>query len=60
MILEITSTPNQEGQPPLKRDAYPTGNYLVVDATNTQTRFKKGDRVLMYTEDFQEICDATD
>ena len=55
VILEVTDTPNQEGQPPIRRDAYPTGNYLVVDATNTQTRFKKGDRTLMYTADFQEL-----
>lgn len=51
-LVEVTSTPNTKEQPPMQKDAYPTGRYFVVskDALNTEI---PGGIALVIKEEFE-------
>lgn len=58
-ILEVSATPNGENQPPLQKNAYPTGRFAVTkqEALKDPEKYPKGKPVLMTLEDFKELMD---
>lgn len=55
VIIEVSRFPLTEGQPPISNGAYPTGRVAVVREEALNGNFKKGDKALMVTEEFQQM-----
>lgn len=58
-IVEVTTTPNGNGQPPLTQDddgnvVYPTGRWVVMQA-DAVNNGKAGDRFIMLSDEFEEL-----
>ena len=54
-IIEVSRFPLTDGQPPISNGAYPTGRVAVVREEALNGNFKKGDKALMVTEEFQQM-----
>ena len=54
-IIEVSRFPFTDGQPPISNGAYPTGRVAVVREEALNGNFKKGDKALMVTEEFQQM-----
>ena len=54
-IIEVTTTPRAEGQPPISNGAYPTGGVVVVKEEALNGDFKKGSKALMLSSEFQAM-----
>ena len=53
-IIEVSTIPVCDGQPPISKGAYPTGRVVVVKEEALNGSFKKGDKALMLTEEFKQ------
>ncbi len=54
-IIEVSTVPLADGQPPISKGAYPTGRVAVVKEEALNGDFKKGSKVLMVTQEFQQL-----
>lgn len=53
-IIEVSTYPLADGQPPIAKGAYPTGRVVVVKEEVLNGGFKKGSKALMIQEEFQQ------
>ena len=56
LIIEATQYPNVENQPPIQKDAYPTGRYILVKPKALKEPYNKaGTTALMYLSDYEKL-----
>ena len=56
LVVSVTPTPNQKGQPPIAKGAYPTGAWAVVKPEAlVDGNFKAGDATLAWHSHFMEM-----
>lgn len=54
-IIEVCTAPVVKGQPPIQEGAYPTGGVAVVKEEAFGGNYPKGSRLLMLSEEFQQL-----
>ena len=55
LLIEVTTYPNGENQPPITEGAYPTGRHVVVKPEALKGDFKAGSKALVLHEDFEQM-----
>lgn len=56
LIIEATQYPNVKNQPPIQKDAYPTGRYILVKPEVFKEPYNKaGTTALMHLSDYEKL-----
>lgn len=55
LLIEVTSYPNTGNQPPIQKNAYPTGRHIVVKPEALRGDFKAGSKALVPHKDFEQL-----
>lgn len=55
LLVEVTNSPNTEGQFPISKDAYPTGRYVVVRPEALIGDFQPGSKALVLHSDYEQM-----
>ena len=56
LIIEVSQLPNVENQPPIQKDAYPTGRYALLKPESLNEPFNvPGTKCLMTVADYEEL-----
>lgn len=55
LIVEVNSYPNSDNQPPLTKNAYPTGRHIVVRPEALNGNFSAGSKALMNGSEFEMV-----
>lgn len=60
LLIEVSSYPENKGQPPIATDAYPTGRFVVVRPEALRDdNYKAGSKALVYVSDFELMFGST-
>ena len=55
LLIEVTTSPNHPGMPPISENAYPTGRHAVVKPEALVGDFKAGSKALVLSSDFKQM-----